>query len=320
MPTKKRKKSPAQRIAAGIAYVAFLCFFLALGTAAGWVSQSKVLSSAVTGFFKKPEDVFHQDNLVILVLGCDEDRATGGKKVLKSGVRSDMMLLTKIDFKNNKITGVSIPRDTLCEIEGYKKQKINAYHAIGGRPLAKQAVESLLGVKIDRVVDLDFQAFEDLVDMVGGVPVTVDKNLHYTDRAGGLYIDLKKGYQVLNGYKAMGFVRFRHSDSDFARQDRQHQFILALKEVLQKKKSLIGQVADQAVKVAGNEFTPEEAAKLGQFAKDIKEKDIKLGSIAVTEPNPNPHYYEIVDDDKLEPTLREYNFLPPLPGTQTTNQ
>ena len=317
---KKRKKSAAQKILAGIGYATFLAVILLLGTAAGWVSQSKVLGAGIMTIWQKPEEVFHQDTLTVLVLGCDEDRATGGKKVLKSGVRSDMMLLTKIDFKNNKITGLSIPRDTLCEVDGYREQKINAYHALGGKPLAKKAVETLLNVPIDRVVDLDFKAFEDLVDMVGGVPVYIDKNLKYTDRAGGLYINLKKGNQVLNGYNAMCFVRFRHSDSDFARQDRQHEFVLALKGVLQTKKSILNRVADQAVKVAGNEFTYAEAAKLGQFAKDIKEKDIKLGSIAVTEPKPNPHYYEIVDQDKLEDTLREYNFLPPVSKTVASSQ
>lgn len=310
MSRKRQKKSPAIRFLTGLAYVLFLLAALFVGTAAGWVKKSNVMMSGIMNFTKKPQDIFHQDTLTVLVLGCDEDRATGGKKILKSGVRSDMMLLTKLDFVNNRISGVSIPRDTLCQLEGYKNQKINAYHAIGGKRLAKEAVESLLGVPIDRAVDLDFKAFQDLVDMVGGVPIFVDKNLHYTDRAGGLYINLKKGYQVLDGYNAMCFVRFRHSDSDFARQDRQHEFVVALKKVIQKKWQKLPEIADQSAKVAGDEFSSTEAAKLAQFTKGIQEKDIQLGSIPVLE-IPGSSNLKL-DDDKLEDTLRKYNFLPPI--------
>ncbi len=316
MPKKKRRKSQAQRFFSGLLYIFFLFSVLLLGSAAGWFSKSNVFRAGLLHLSEPPEQMFHQNTLNVLVLGCDEDRATGGKKILKSGVRSDMMLLTRLDFKNNRITGVSIPRDTLCDLTGYKRQKINAFHALGGKPLAKRAVEALLPVTVDRVVDLDFDEFEKLVDMVGGVPITVPKNMKYTDRAGGLYINLKKGPQTLNGYDAMGFVRFRHSDSDFARQERQHQFVIALKGVLQKKWQKLPQVADQAAKVAGDEFSEAEAFKLAQFAKGVKEKDIRLGSIPVTEV-PRSSNLELDEDRALE-TLREFSFLPPLKQASVT--
>lgn len=310
------------RFLSGLVYAVFLLLVLTAGSLAGWLGKSKVLGNGFVHIFEKPQDTFKQDTLTLLVLGCDEDRATGGKRVLKSGVRSDMMLLAKIDFVKKKITGLSIPRDTIVKVGRYRLQKINAYHAIGGGPLAKEAVETLLpGVTIDRVVELDYKAFQDLVELVGGVPIVVEKNLKYTDRAGGLYINLKKGYQKLNGYNAMCYVRYRHGDSDFARQDRQHHFLLAFKDVIEQKKQMLPQVADQAVKVMGGAFSDVEAFKLAQFAKDLKESDIKLGSVPVLDkPQPNPHYEEILDEDKVEDTLREYNLLAPEARTANAKE
>jgi LCP family protein required for cell wall assembly len=290
--------------------------FLVAGTAARWIASSDFLRSGLLNLHKSPQEIFGKDVLTVLILGCDEDRAPGGKKIERSGVRSDMMLLARLDFVNKKITGVSIPRDTMCKVDGYKNQKINAYHAMGGKDLAQKAVETLLDVKIDRTVDLDFQAFQDMVDMTGGVPIHVDKNLNYDDNAGHLHIHIKKGDHVLNGYDSMGFVRFRHSDSDFARQERQHQFMLAFRRVLQKRWGSLGQIADQSLKVAGDEFTAAEASKLAQFSMAVKEKDIKFGAVPAID---GPKSTLLLDEDKVDATLQEFGFRP-SPQAATTTQ
>ncbi len=317
MPEPQTKhRSKARRILGGIGYGLFCAFSLAVGCGAGFVGRSAVLSSMVRGIVtqQKPEDVFVRDELTVLVLGCDEDLSYGGKKVLRAKARSDMMLVVKFDFKNKRVGGVSIPRDLEVAIEGYRGQKINAYHSIGGPDLAKKAAESVLEIPIERVVTIDYKAFQEMVDMVGGVEVFVGKKMKYTDKAAGLYIDLKPGRQLLNGYKAMGFVRFRHSDSDFLRMQRQKDFMVAFKTAIQAHLSILPEVVEKSTDVLDGDITPQEFSALALFLRDVPNENIKMGAVPVTDgsgTNLN------LDYAKLRPVLEE-NYVVPKPPSAST--
>lgn len=272
--------------------------------------MSEIISQAVLQ--TKPEVVFDdRDAVTILLLGCDEDRAPGGKRILRKSARSDMMLVARLDFARHRITAISIPRDTLVSIPGHGQQKINAYHAIGGekkgKELARIASESVVGTPIDRVIVIDYEAFQEVVDMVGGVDVFVNKPLRYTDRRGGLFINLKAGKQHLNGYDAMCFVRYRHGDSDFMRQQRQKDFLLALRDAVIKHWSKLGQIADKSVQVLGSGLSPKEVAALALFSRSIGNDNIKMGQVPVIEVE---NYNLIVDRSKLRDLLREFSFHP----------
>lgn len=285
------------------------------------IGKSAVVSEVVDQVIHqtRPEVVFDdRDAVNILLLGCDEDLAPGGKKIIHASARSDMMLVARVDFKNRRITGVSIPRDTLVALPGYHEQKINAYHALGGaqhgKDLARQAAESVVGVPIDRVVEIDYRAFQDMVNMVGGVDVFVNKPLKYTDRAGGLFINLKPGRQHLDGYKSMCFVRYRHGDSDFNRQQRQKDFLLAFKDSVFGHWTMIGNIADKAVEMMGGGLSAKEVAALALFSKKIGNDNIKMGQVPVIEVE---HYNLRVDHAELLKTLREFHFLDGEPTTVT---
>lgn len=296
------------RILRGTLWTALCTLAIGAGTILGWTGRSEVLQQITLQTIKRtpPSEIFHDDSITLLLLGCDEDRAYGGKTILKENARSDMMLVAKIDFKANRISGVSIPRDTLWQVPGYREQKINAYHAIGGKDLAQRAVEGLIGVPIDRVVVLNYKAFQDVVNIVGGVDVFIDKKLKYTDRRGGLFIDLKPGRQKLDGYDAMCFVRYRHGDSDFMRQKRQKDFLLAFRESLMKNKGSLPEVADKAVEMMGNEFSAMEVASLALFAQKVGGDNIRMGQIPVYDV---PNYNLKVDRRNLDETLREFHLL-----------
>ncbi len=288
------------------------------------IGKSAVVGEVVSQVLHQtqPEVVFDDKDAVnILLLGCDEDLSRGGKKVLRQSARSDMMLVARVDFKNKRITGVSIPRDTLVQLPGYSEQKINAYHALGGtshgNDLARQAAESIIGLPIDRVVEIDYKAFQDMVNLVGGVEVFVNKPLKYTDRAGGLYINLKPGRQHLDGYKSMCFVRYRHADSDFNRQQRQKDFLLAFKDSVFGHWTMIGDIADKAVDMMGGGLTPKEVAALALFSKRIGNDNIKMGQIPVIEVE---NYNLRVDHAELRKTLRQFHFLDDLPTTVTLDR
>ena len=89
-------------------------------------------------------------------------------------------------------------------------------------------------VPIDYVVEIDFKAFEDIIDAFGGITVDVDMDMRYVDPTDGTNINLKKGRQLLDGKQALDFVRYRKSNdgtaesSDFERNMRQQQVISAL--------------------------------------------------------------------------------------------
>src|SRR5690606_29379418 len=115
-----------------------------------------------------------------------------------------------VDRRTGSIAALAIPRDTRARIPGRAGfDRINVAHAIGGPTLAVQAVESLLGIAIDHYVRVDFAGFEALIDALGGVVIDVEKRMYYEDHAQGLVIDLQPGLQLLDGAKALQYVRYR---------------------------------------------------------------------------------------------------------------
>ncbi|MCB8932309.1 MAG: LCP family protein [Fimbriimonadaceae bacterium] len=309
MSVRKTRPTPRWYRVLGILYYTVFCAVILAGAAlAHWVTDSEVLRAGIVQTFtqKAPEDVFTRDTVTLLVLGCDEDRAYGGKQVLRTQARSDMMLVARLDFKKNRISGVTIPRDLLVRVPGYRNQKINAYHSIGGADLAKKAAEQVLGVPIDKVVTIDYEALQKMVDLIGGVEVFVEKRMKWTDKRGGLFIDLQPGKQKLDGYNAMCYVRFRHSDSDFARSERQKNFLLSFKEAALGNPSNLNRVADQAVKLLGGGLNPSEVAALAMFARKVSADNIKFGTVPVL---PASNYNLELDTRLLPKTLEEYHLL-----------
>jgi LCP family protein required for cell wall assembly len=166
----------------------------------------------------------------VLLLGCDSDWDDTKPVALKgTNGRSDALMVAHFDLDNKTVNVISIPRDTAVRIPGHGIQKINAAHAFGGPALSQQTVKNVFGIDCPYYVRLNFDGFQQIVDAVGGVDLNVSKKLDYDDNWGHLHVHLKPGYQHLNGYAAMGFVRIRHSDDDLMRAERQHEFIAALK-------------------------------------------------------------------------------------------
>jgi len=280
---KKAKKTPTwKKVMGGVWYLCICALVVALGAGAQWVQRSPIILEGLlqTARNQSAEDIFQKDTLTLLVLGCDEDRAYGGKKVLRQYARSDMMMVAKFDFENKRVGGVSIPRDLEVDLPGYSGRKINAYHSIGGPELAKAAAEKVVGVPIDKVVIINYEAFQKMVDAAGGVEIFVPKPMKFTDRRGGLFIDLKAGRQTLNGYDAMCFVRFRHDAlSDFARQDRQKDFMMAFKETVKKSPDKFPEVTNRAEEVLNGAMTSSEIAALGRFMQSVANDNIKMAAV-----------------------------------------
>ena len=142
---------------------------------------------------------------------------------------SDTNILVAVDAENNKIHGVSIPRDTKAVING-KNHKINFAYNSGGIDLLAQTLTDQLGIPVDYTVCVDLQGFVALVDAIGGVPFDVPIDMNYEDPYQDLYIHIPKGYQTLSGTNALKVVRFRegYASQDLGRMETQQKFLKAV--------------------------------------------------------------------------------------------
>lgn len=277
-----------------------------LGTIKGTLAGG-IVGHIITGNAPDPAKEFGRDDLTVLLLGTDEDRAPGGKSVDREAARSDMIMVARLHFADKKITGITIPRDTLAHVAGYHTARINAFHSFGGPSLARQAVEATIGVKIDRVIVVNYRVFQQMVDLIGGIDIEVQKRMKYTDERGGLYVDFQPGLQHMDGYHAMTYVRYR-KDSDFNRQERQRQFLVSFKSQALKNPGKIGPLSDKVGDLTGNVFSNDELISLMLFAKEVGSENIKLGMLPVLDGN---NYDLMVNTRKLYDTLIEFELVDP---------
>lgn len=162
--------------------------------------------------------------LRFLIVGEDDGLIAPGRYVTG---RSDTLMVASYDPESGALSLLSIPRDTLVEIPGRRgKDKINHALAFGGIDLTMRTVSQFLNIPLRYYVHVKTDGFKRIVDALDGVPIYVEKDMRYTDRAGGLYINLKQGEQVLNGVQAEGYVRYR-LDNDIKRAERQQKFVAA---------------------------------------------------------------------------------------------
>ncbi len=127
--------------------------------------------------------------------------------------RADTLMLIRAG--GGTFNKLSIPRDTYAEIPGNAPEKINAAFAFGGAALQIKTVEQFLGIQIDHVAIVDFTGFEDLIDAVGGVEVNLPHKLCADISGGagggqgGITLRLHKGWNTLDGQKALAYSRIR---------------------------------------------------------------------------------------------------------------
>jgi LCP family protein required for cell wall assembly len=161
----------------------------------------------------------------LLVLGSDRRPEEAGENG-----RSDTIILVHIDPDNDYLSVLSLPRDLRVEVPGHGMEKINAAYSFGGAALSIKTVEQVTGVDIDHYVEVDFEAFKDMTDALGGVYVDVDQR-YYSQDPDFEMIDLQPGYQLMGGADALDYVRFRHDKNmDFGRMEKQQRFLSELRE------------------------------------------------------------------------------------------
>jgi LCP family protein required for cell wall assembly len=168
------------------------------------------------------------DAMNFLILGSDT-RDPGNTE----GSRSDTIILGHIARGRTSAQLISIPRDTWVYVpetregRGGRDAKINASFTFGGIPLTVQTVERFTGVRVDHVVTIDFSGFQQIVDAIGGIDITVDVTFTSIHKP---YRTFNKGKMHMDGATALDFARQRQqfTDGDFARIRHQQQVIKAI--------------------------------------------------------------------------------------------
>ncbi len=216
--------------------------------------QQRTLSAADDAFFKQNgKEAFSRSLLQvpevskpvnILLLGIktnisDVKTSTGDRQKVSYDAEvdsleglSDTIMLIRFDPQTKRTTFLGIPRDTKIERTGRGTEKINAVDRESGPAAAAKEVSKLLGgVAIDRYIRVNNLGVAKLVDELGGVTVTVPKDIKYQDDSQRFYVNLKAGKQHLDGTKLLGLLRYRNdANGDIGRMQRQQMVVKALME------------------------------------------------------------------------------------------
>ncbi len=224
--------------------------------------------------------------------------------------RSDTNLLLSIDPVNKKLVLISLPRDSLVTLPGYEgDEKLAHAHSYGGIPLLIKTVESILNIEIPYYVEVNFDGFKNMIDLIGGITIDVEKDMDYESYLGDVKIHLKKGLQHLNGEKALEYVRFRMDETgDIGRMERQQKFIKAvIKQVFEISNTLRLQKALLELKnwVKTN-LEPTQIIKLGLIIKNIQDEDMISMTLPGTLGWKNHLSYYILDYGKIQNIIDEY--------------
>jgi LCP family protein required for cell wall assembly len=221
---------------------------------------------------------------------------------------TDTMMLASVDPIGHTTTLISIPRDLWVKVPGHGSMKINAAWETGefdylhkvapgstdpnaiaaGNKLADSVVTSVLGIQIHYNVIVDFQAFRQAVDTVGGVTVNVPTDLYDPTMAwenNNNPLLAKAGVQTFDGKHALIYVRSRETTSDFARSQRQRSVMLALKDKVVTLGTLsnpikISELLNSFGNNVATDFSLNDASRLYSITKDIPSASIKSVGMA----------------------------------------
>ncbi|MBS3736043.1 MAG: LCP family protein [Candidatus Bipolaricaulota bacterium] len=215
------------------------------------------------------------ERINLLVLGIDHIEGAQAR-------RSDTMMLASIDTAEGKASLISIPRDLFLKYPDDNFRRVNAAYAIDGPELARELASNFLGVPMNFYLVLDYEGFKEIVDLMGGVEITVEERLQYTDEAGDLNIDIDPGRQTLNGEEAMGYVRYRGDQSDLQRINRQQKFLRALLQggVNLEGWSQIKDVINTGRKYAKTNLSLMDMYDLGRTLKDLGTEDFEMVTLS----------------------------------------
>lgn len=256
--------------------------------------DAAALEAMIDGGLVDEDKLYREDGVInVLLLGTDSRERSD------RGSRSDSMIILSINSKTKQIVMTSVMRDICVSIPGRDAlNKINAAHAFGGAQLAVKTVEANFGIDIDRYISLNFYAFMDIVDALGGMKLDISEaerlvmndyvseiNMHL-----GLDLDTGKLYHtgeglMLTGKQVLGYVRNRYTgNGDFMRTTRQR---IVLDQIIEKCKtadiSTLLDVAEAASSYMTTNYTQNEIIDLAYHAFEYIDYEVVQTSLPIND-------------------------------------
>ncbi|NDJ84325.1 MAG: LCP family protein, partial [Chloroflexi bacterium] len=228
------------------------------------------------------------ERFTVLLMGLDN---RPGEQDL---CRTDTMMIVSIDPVHDRIGLLSIPRDTYVDIPGVGVDKINTACVHGelylpgyGPKLAMQTVQYNFGIRVNDYFMIDFNAFIQVIDRIGGIEVYVEQTIddpEYPDMNYGFEpFYLEAGWQELDGETALKYARTRHTSDDIDRAQRQQQVIFAVRDKVLSL-DMLDDLLAQAVPIWNDindgvrtGLSLEQMVRLAAYAREVPSENIKNG-------------------------------------------
>jgi LCP family protein required for cell wall assembly len=238
--------------------VTFLLVVSVAVSAAGyWWYKSRVASPPL------------DERVHVLVLGLDYVPGATAR-------RSDTILVASL--REGDVRILSIPRDTHVKFPDGRVEKVNAAYAFGGAELARKVISNFLGLEIKYYIVIDYDGFEKLIDLLGGVTVSVEKPLK--DDKTKPPIDIAAGTQKLNGKMALGYIRYRDNQSgDLGRLQRQRQLLEALLRQGVRDMLKLQQMVTTAQQYIETNLAPVQLYRLAQRLQTLRPEQVQIKQI-----------------------------------------
>lgn len=203
--------------------------------------------------FPTVEPINHEPLINILIVGQDQKAEDTTRQ------RSDVMMLCSYNTETNEVSVTSFLRDLYVKLPGgYSHNKLNAAYHFGGFKLLYQTLLDNFGVRVDGGIEVDFNGFVEIVDMLGGVDMylTAEEAPYVSSTA-------TEGVNHLNGRKALNYARTRKTDDDFGRTERQRKVLVALFEKVRHADfETIDSLIDKALSMVKTDMTDATIASL----------------------------------------------------------
>lgn len=282
---KKKKKSKFKRFVITILILAFLLLgglYYLVGVVYARMNYHGIDSVAT--------EAMKEDGVTNILLIGNDSRENG-----EDG-RSDAMILLSISDKTHTIYMTSLLRDMYVEIPGYKGNRLNAAYSFGGAELLMETIERNLDIEINRYMLVNFEAFANLVDAVGGVELEltaeeieyvnaylVEYNMLTQRPQGTDNMDASVGGLVhLNGPQALAYTRNRYIGTDFGRTERQRKVLAAV--IKSAPRALVqnpGELIDGLLPNLTTNLTRTETFRLGLMAPKLVTYELVQSSLPI---------------------------------------
>ncbi|MDR1665308.1 MAG: LCP family protein [Clostridiales bacterium] len=280
------------------------------------VPEAEQEDTLIGGGLHAPEGFTRSDRkndfYTFLIFGLDE------------GNNTDSIMVAAYDDANKKAYVIGLPRDLKVNVKRRVKKINAAYPAgtlngggrIGGAEQLKREIKTIIGFTPDYFICVNLEAFERVIDAVGGVEVNVPYEMNYTDTAQDLTIQFDEGIRTLNGKEALAFARHRRNNekrggewvttksyTDYERIENQQAVIRALISKLLTPASILK--LDEFIDIFNeNVYTDIALNNMGWFAyklNDIRSADeaLETYTIPTTGTTGAPDWYELPDETAI---------------------